>query len=63
MPRQLLRGGRYHEFLADFWGVPEIGGFPNGWLVYNRKIGKYTMDDDWGYPYFRKPPDDLLDIR
>ena len=25
------------------------------WLVYTGK-SHLEMDDDWGYPYFRKPP-------
>ena len=29
-------------------GVP-----PNGWFIRDNPI---KMDDDWGYPYFRKPP-------
>ena len=29
-------------------GVPS-----NGWLVRENPM---KMDDDWGYPYFRKPP-------
>ena len=31
-------------------GVPE-----NGWMVYKGK-SRLDMDDDWGYPYFRRPP-------
>ena len=28
--------------------------YPNSWLVYEGK-SHLEMDDDWGYPYFRKP--------
>ena len=31
-------------------GFPKYGGYPNSWLVYNRKC-HLEMDDDWGYPY------------
>jgi hypothetical protein len=24
----------------------------------NMRISEHKMDDDWGYPYFRKPPID-----
>jgi hypothetical protein len=38
-----------------YMGVSMNGGTPHSWVVYN---GEYhlEMDDDWGYPYFRKPP-------
>ena len=36
--------GGFHK-----WGVP------NSWLVFVRE-NPTKMDDDWGYPYFRKPP-------
>ena len=32
-------------------GVPQIG-----WFI---KESPIKMDDDWGYPYFRKPPDGI----
>ena len=35
------------------WGVPEVEDPPNGWFLMENPIKK--MDDDWGYPYFRKP--------
>ena len=35
-------------------GVSIDGGSPK-WLVYKGKIPS-KMDDDWGYPFFRKPP-------
>ena len=28
-------------------------GYPNSWLVYNGKYDLF-MDDDWGYPHFKK---------
>ena len=30
-------------------------GYPNSWMVYKGK-SHLEMDDDWGYPYLRKPP-------
>ena len=36
-------------------GVSINGGTPK-WLV-NIGDNPIKMDDDWGYPYFRKPPD------
>ena len=30
-------------------------GVPRKWIVYNGKF-QSKMDDDWGYPHFRKPP-------
>ena len=35
------------------WGVPLMG-VPLKWMVYKGKSPS-KMDDDWGYPYFRKP--------
>ena len=35
------------------WGLPEIGIPQNRWFIMENPI---EMDDDWGYPYFRKPP-------
>ena len=32
-----------------------INGGTHRWMVYN-KGNPTKMDDDWGYPYFRKPP-------
>ena len=29
------------------------GGTPNGWVIREIPI---KMDENWGYPYFRKPP-------
>ena len=31
-------------------------GIQHGWLIMENPI---QMDDDWGYPYFRKPPDNV----
>ena len=31
-----------------------------GWFV-SGKIPSFELDDDWGYPYFRKPPYDCWD--
>ena len=43
----------WHTFGASTWWFPEIGVPQNGWFI----VGKPTrMDDDWGYPHFRKPP-------
>ena len=36
-------------------GVSINGGYPHSWMVYNGK-SQSKMDDDWAYPYFRKPP-------
>ena len=36
------------------WGFPSMG-VPNSWLVFVRE-NPTKMDDDWGYPYFTKPP-------
>ena len=36
-------------------GVYQNGGSPNSWMVYFMEHPT-KMDDDWGYPYFRKPP-------
>ena len=33
---------------------PKLG-LPQKWMVYKGK-SQSKMDDDWGYPYFRKPP-------
>jgi len=32
-----------------------INGCTPEWVVYNGK-SQAEMDDDWGYPHFRKPP-------
>ena len=37
--------GEFHE-----WGVA-----PKSWMVDTGK-SHLEMDDDWGYPYFRRPP-------
>ena len=42
-PREGHLDGDFHK-----WGVPE-----NGWFILAHPI---DMDDCWGYPHFRKPP-------
>ena len=54
----------YKEFpQSNPFGIwyPIYGGFhkweyPNSWVAFLEKIPLYKGDDDWGYPYFRKPP-------
>ena len=29
-------------------------GYPHSWMVYNGN-SQLEVDDDWGFPYFRKP--------
>jgi hypothetical protein len=37
-----------------YGGFPKIE-VPHSWMIYNGK--SYSkMDENWGYPYFRKPP-------
>ena len=43
----------------DFEGFHSHGGTPNSWMVYVME-NPTQMDDDWGYPYFRKPPYERL---
>ena len=43
-------------WLPAIWGFPESWGYPNSWMVYVRQNTLFQIDDDWGYPYFRKPP-------
>ena len=38
-----------------YGGFPKMGTPPNGWLI-SWKLPWFEMDDDWGYPYSRKPP-------
>ena len=45
---------------AYFTSTPRYGVFNGGtpiagWIFYKGK-SQSEMDDDWGYPYFRKPP-------
>ena len=44
---ELKRPGRDME-VSIVMGVPQ-----NGWFIVENSI---QMDDDWGYPHFRKPP-------
>ena len=37
-------------------GFHSHGGTPNFWMVFVREIPIEQLDDDWGYPYFWKPP-------
>ena len=37
------------EVSSSSWGIPN-------WLVFVRENPYLEMDDDWGYPHFRKPP-------
>ena len=47
-----LDGTSIWDFPARKMGVPQAG-----WMVdFHGKIPAFEMDDDWGYPYFRKPP-------
>ena len=36
-------------------------GYPNSWMVYFME-NPTKMDENWGYPYFRKPPNHLCVI-
>ena len=44
--------------LIQIWRFPKTGVPPNGWFISEHPI---KMDDNWGCPYFRKPPN-LLSI-
>ena len=54
-----LHGGLEFDLLYD-WGVPWPRGYPkmDGWFLLG-KIPSFEMDDDWGYLYFRNPPNVL----
>ena len=39
-------------YVISKWGFPQMGVPQNGWFMMENAI---EMDDDWGYPYFRKP--------
>ena len=47
------------------WGFPCKWGVPQKWMVYfmeNPWKSQSQMDDDWGYPHFRKPPDGKFNV-
>ena len=47
------------HFNVDFmiWGFPQMGGTPKTWGFIVCNIQSHEkMDDNWGYPHFRKPP-------
>ena len=51
------------QFLVSrlIWGVPRIGVPPiAGWFLLGLGKKPITMDDDWGYPYVRKPPQKFM---
>ena len=50
-----------HRQLPGFkWRFPaRHGGYPKSWMVYSGKP-HLEIDDDWGYPYLRKPPNGTL---
>ena len=45
---ELVSHGGFHR--KSSWGTP-----CHSWMVYNGTC-QSSMDDDWGSPYFRKPP-------
>ena len=40
------------SWLSPKWGLPWMKVSQNGWFIWENPI---KMDDDWGYPYFKKP--------
>ena len=48
-------GGTYGGFIGVSWGDPQ-----NGWCMKGKS--HLEMDDDWGYPYFRKPPYKMISV-
>ena len=42
--------------LSLYMGVSRKWGIPKSWMVFVRDNPNLEMDDDLGYPYFRKPP-------
>ena len=41
----------------QIWGLPSMGvpEYPNSWMIYFME-NPIEMNDDWGYPHFKKPP-------
>ena len=44
-----------NPLMGSISGFPKSWGYPHSWMVYFMD-NPTKMDDDWGYPYFRKPP-------
>ena len=44
-----------NQTLKYNWGFPKSWGYPNSWMVFVRE-NPIEMDENWGYPHFRKPP-------
>ena len=45
----------YIYIIYTYGGFHSHGGTPiAGWFI--KENPNLEMDDDWGYPYFRKPP-------
>ena len=52
-----IKNGNQNHQPAIYGGFQLVMGNPKlaGWFTI-WKIPSFEMDDDWGYPYFRKPP-------